>query len=122
MGWKHSSSSKNKEKTFQKRKWEALSEESDTIMTVEYPKCLGCGYCCKQVQCAVSFMQFGAQDECPALRFHDGRHWCGIIEDASEGENVQYIAALCIGAGCTSNLNSERQKYAASQAKKAKKS
>jgi len=33
------------------------------------------------------------------------------LDEASPGEMVQYADALHIGAGCTSNLNTERKKY-----------
>ena len=67
----------------------------------DYPKCVGCGWCCKKVQCIVSYMKYGKKDVCPDLRQHDGRYWCGIFEDASEGARVQYNDALSIGIGIT---------------------
>lgn len=77
----------------------------------DYPKCVGCGYCCKKIQCIVSYSKYGTQEKCPDLREHDGRYWCGIIEDATEAELVQYTGALHIGEGCSSNLNTDRLKY-----------
>jgi hypothetical protein len=76
-----------------------------------FPECVGCGYCCKTVQCLLSYRKFCIQKRCPALRFHDGRYWCGLVEDATDLEKVQYITALHIGAGCSSDMNSERRKY-----------
>ncbi len=75
-----------------------------------YPACLGCGYCCKKVQCVVSLSKFGEKKKCPAIRFHDERYWCGIIEDAPEAAKIQYTQALNIGEGCSSSLNSDRKR------------
>lgn len=82
-----------------------------TDATEEYPTCVGCGYCCKTVQCLISYAKYGLRKKCPDLREHDGRFWCGTYEDASEAERVQYTDALNIGTGCTSNMNTDRLKY-----------
>ena len=80
-------------------------------MTTDFPKCVGCGYCCKKVQCFISHAKYGLKDECPDLREHDGRFWCGVYEDAGELERVQYDDALAMNEGCTSNMNTDRLKY-----------
>jgi len=74
----------------------------------EVSPCLGCGYCCKESQCISSYNKHGFKVRCPDLSFHDGRYWCGLIENSSPLEVVQYTDALSIGAGCCSTLNSDR--------------
>lgn len=68
---------------------------------VRWP-CVGCGYCCKKAPCFLSQRTFGDQKagECPALRYHDGRYWCGLVEDGDETVKRE----LAIGAGCSSAL------------------
>ena len=51
-----------------------------------YRPCVGCGYCCTKAPCVLAARIFETRDwqGCPALRFHDGRHWCGLVEDAED--------------------------------------
>lgn len=59
--------------------------------------------------CATGTARFGAKPPCKALRHHDGRYWCGIIEDALEGEQARLIEELAVGTGCSSPLfNTDR--------------
>ena len=79
----------------------------------EFPACLGCGYCCKKAPCSLAMSKHGAVAPCPSLRFHDGRYWCGEVEDAkTEKERNFIVGNLYIGAGCCSSLNSDRRKKA----------
>jgi hypothetical protein len=99
---------------------------------IMFPKCVGCGYCCKQARCATSFI---AQDtlnrnpllkinaklpksepECPFLYWDKDRYRCFLAQ------NEVYARFLAIGEGCCSSLNSERRKYGKSQEKTPKKS
>ena len=57
--------------------------------------CVGCGYCCKKAPCSLS-MRLYNKEKCPALRYDGKRYWCGIVQE------------LAIGAGCSSDLNSDR--------------
>ena len=66
--------------------------------------CVGCGYCCSKVVCILGFERFGPNPPCPALKEHDGRFWCGIVEQATGMEKEELIDQLAIGAGCTSTM------------------
>lgn len=68
---------------------------------MSYPACIGCGYCCKKVQCGLSVRLYGVRSYCPALEYRRGRYWCRHA--ASCG------ILLDIGAGCCSTLNSDRR-------------
>jgi len=74
----------------------------------EVAPCVGCGYCCSKVLCMLAYQKHFSEGvtspPCPELRHHDGRYWCGIIEDAPEGQKIQYMEALGIGAGCSSSM------------------
>lgn len=80
--------------------------------------CVGSGYCCRKAPCweawryypEMSIQNFGSEDSpgCPALRERDGRHWCGLVEDAQGEEKWRLQQSLSIGAGCCSSLNSTR--------------
>lgn len=73
--------------------------------------CVGCGYCCKEAMCItgrIAALRKGkletllqAVEVCPFL-YHDGeRYLCELAEEMS--------FELCIGAGCCSPLNTNRQ-------------
>ena len=67
--------------------------------------CVGCGYCCKTVPCQYAILHLGVRlgEECPAL-YHDDERWrCEAAEDPL------LVAAVGIGAGCCSPMNSDRQ-------------
>ena len=66
--------------------------------------CVGCGYCCSKVICLVGFQKHGPKNPCPELREHDGRFWCGLIEDAKGIEREELMDQLAIGAGCSSTM------------------
>lgn len=66
--------------------------------------CNGCGWCCQQEVCGMALeIDGGLEAPCPFLRSHDGRFWCGVIEQAA---NVDVAFAghlawrLGIGVGC----------------------
>ena len=67
--------------------------------------CNGCGWCCQNEVCVLGEAVFGEAQAapCPALRNHDGRFWCGVVEEA-ERRNVAFGAhlkwSLGIGIGC----------------------
>ena len=85
--------------------------------------CVGCGYCCSKVVCIIGYQKFGGHPPCPALREHDGRFWCGLVEDAKGMEKEDLIAELAIGAGCSSSmLNTVRDSQIAKMEKKDEKS
>ena len=68
-------------------------------------RCNGCGDCCVQEVCGLGIEVLGesAQAPCPLLRQHDGRFWCGVIEEA-ERVDVAFAGhmkwRLGIGNGC----------------------
>ena len=69
--------------------------------------CIGCGYCCLKAMCAVGVAYLGRrEDRCPFLH-QDGRgvYLCAL---AVNGGDLAH-AALGIGTGCCSPLNSTRQ-------------
>jgi len=96
-----------------------------------WPECVGCGYCCKKVRCAVSFIAEEhlnindlykvegkvpeTEPECPYLYWDTDRYKCFLAQ------NEYFREMLAINTGCTSTLNSERRKYGKSQAKTTKK-
>jgi len=80
--------------------------------------CVGCSFCCSQALCAIGNAKHGVRPPCPELRHHDGRYWCGIIEDAPEHSRAQYMEVMAIGAGCSSSMfNTMRDAQIASMKK-----
>jgi hypothetical protein len=80
---------------------------------VSHAACVGCGYCCKAAPCvaAVHRGRVSADGECLELVFDGERYRCNyILDPPAEGEEW-WRRQLCVGAGCCSNLNSEREKY-----------
>lgn len=64
--------------------------------------CVGCGYCCKKVQCQGSLFKHGKMQTCPELQWNGKRYICKQAK-AWEGE-------LDIGGGCCASLfNSYRE-------------
>ena len=62
--------------------------------------CIGCGYCCRKVRCAISYQMFKTDDKkCKALKWNGKRWICEI---------VCFIPT--IGFGCSSALNTYRLK------------
>lgn len=61
--------------------------------------CCGCGYCCAQGPCLLAAEQLDMAllrdwTGCPFLRWHDGRYWCGLVEDAARGDGVEYYSRM----------------------------
>ena len=92
--------------------------------------CVGCGYCCKEARCAVSFAAESAanrpmfkfngkiprtEPECPFLYWNKDKFRCFLAK------HKLWKTMLDFGEGCCCSLNTERLKYGPSQAKKAKK-
>lgn len=71
--------------------------------------CIGCGFCCRQGPCSLGHE--GAHGHCALLRW-DGSKWrCSFMNDCMPKEAKQAImAAVAIGAGCCSSLNTYRRK------------
>jgi hypothetical protein len=67
--------------------------------------CNGCGWCCQQELCQLARNCFGEDypAPCPVLVVRDGRHWCGMVEEADR-HNVSFGAhwrwMLGMGVGC----------------------
>lgn len=68
--------------------------------------CNGCGVCCLVEVCGLGLEVLGGkptQAPCPFVRTHDGRMWCGVIEEATK-EDIAFGAHLSwrlgIGSGC----------------------
>lgn len=79
-------------------------KEQDPVEDLVQPRpCVGCGYCCKKVQCGLSIVSYGRKSVCPALYECNGRYWCLMADD--------YPEVLAIGAGCCSPLNSARREH-----------
>ena len=72
-------------------------------------ECVGCGFCCRKAPCGLALRLFGGVERCPLLNYHDGRWWCGAVENARGPLREDYIKELDIGGGCCSNLNTDRQ-------------
>lgn len=72
---------------------------------LEFPPCVGCGYCCKKALCALGSELHGHELPCPSLFEKGGRYWC---REAMKSDDV--AQALYIGEGCCSSMNSDRQK------------
>lgn len=76
-----------------------------------YPKCVGCGYCCIEVPCGVALrIHGGGLKECPEL-FWDKEvkmYRCSIMTGDSQIAR-HYRKELSAGAGCCSSLNTWRQ-------------
>lgn len=58
--------------------------------------CNGCGRCCEEQLCDMALQILDdANNEtvtgppCPFLKYHDGRSWCGVIEEADR-QNVAF--------------------------------
>lgn len=68
-------------------------------------ECVGCGYCCMKSPCMVCVCEYGlVVRECPALYWNGEMYRCRLIE-----EDAKYAAALAVGAGCCSSLNTWRR-------------
>jgi len=67
--------------------------------------CNGCGFCCREEVCGLGreVMGVGVQAPCPLLREHDGRTWCGVVEEAAK-KDVAFGGwigwRLGFGSGC----------------------
>jgi len=73
----------------------------------EYPKCLGCGFCCMSSMCSVGISMLGRRvEQCPYLfwSWRSGRYWCELVLTGRIEPEV-----LATGFGCPSNLNSWRK-------------
>lgn len=69
--------------------------------------CNGCGVCCIAELCQIGSAAFGdIPGPCPALQFHHGRFWCGLVLAEYEGRRQGIIElpllehTLAIGRGC----------------------
>lgn len=81
--------------------------------------CVGCGYCCRQAQCMVGIRVYGAATPCPGLvrvqrpLVQAGYQYrCKLVLDEQERGDEKAALVLCIGEGCCSPLNSDRQRFA----------
>jgi hypothetical protein len=64
--------------------------------------CNGCGYCCAAEVCRVGLAVYGKDTPapCPAITFHDGRFWCGVVESATPKMKPIVELVLGVGFGC----------------------
>jgi len=67
-------------------------KEYDDEEAIPIFDCVGCGYCCKHVQCAISIRQYGYRTMCPALIWEEKLYRCKFAE--------KYGKQLGIGKGC----------------------
>lgn len=74
----------------------------------EYPKCVGCGYCCLKTMCLIGLLAHGTfEKRCPYLFWQEKqkRYRCSLVPDmTTHGKE-----SLGIGAGCPSSLNDWRK-------------
>lgn len=85
-----------------------MTEQRLPMVTLQRPamgaRCNGCGECCAAAVCDLGLEVLpSAQAPCPFLRQHDGRFWCGVIEEAEKadiafGGHLKW--RLGIGIGC----------------------
>lgn len=66
--------------------------------------CNGCGWCCREEVCGLALeIHAGVKAPCPFISEHDGRTWCGVVEEASK-RNEMFGAhlgwRLGFGRGC----------------------
>jgi hypothetical protein len=65
--------------------------------------CNQCGFCCREEICSIGQQMYpNAAAPCPALKWHDGRYWCGLVE-MMKGDRLYHGALtmmLGIGLGC----------------------
>jgi hypothetical protein len=83
--------------------WERVGRETP---------CVGCGYCCHKRPCGLAISRMKPEEEhCPFPTYHDGRWWCGLIEQAATPEErEELMQALYIGVGCSSSLFNQDRK------------
>jgi hypothetical protein len=79
--------------------------------------CSNCGLCCAAQLCDIAEGAFpGASAPCPALEWHEGRSWCGLVtnptrhinphfavEDRAEADAIMiplFLQVIPIGQGC----------------------
>ena len=66
--------------------------------------CNGCGYCCREEVCGLGLEVLpDAVAPCPFLSEHDGRTWCGVVEEAARKDIAfggWFAWRLGIGRGC----------------------
>lgn len=71
-------------------------------------ECVGCGFCCLQARCSLSVRIWPNGDgECQALIWDGSRYKCKLALMSGQ-RGAEYRAALYIGDGCCSSLNSWR--------------
>ncbi len=89
-----------------------LIKEGDVKTTTISPSCVGCGYCCCKAPCCLAVQGHGFTKlhrlyedggACPELSWNGQQYRC----DLAAGD-ARYAAALYIGAGCCSSMNSDR--------------
>ena len=75
--------------------------------------CVGCGFCCRQAQCAAAVRVYGSQGKgtCPGLKWdsQNKRYWCALCQ-APHRLGEAYRKELAIGTGCCSPLFNEDRK------------
>lgn len=69
--------------------------------------CVHCGWCCRQRTCGWADWD-EAKHQCSALEERDGLFYCGKYADILGKPTSEVCPAF--GAGCCTNLNSDRQR------------
>lgn len=87
---------------------DSVPEVMPDLELEDYPNypCVGCGYCCRKVQCGWSLREYGELVTCPELVQEQAVWRC------KAANNPELAAAVGIGAGCCSPMNSDRGKHA----------
>lgn len=79
--------------------------------------CVGCGYCCITSPCLAGIRYFVSKKGkeikdfikgCPGLKWNDKRYICELTLLPDE-KGEEFRKELCIGAGCSSDLNNWRK-------------
>jgi hypothetical protein len=91
-------------------------------MALTEGKCLKCGYCCKQGVCPYGEWN-KRKGQCKFLRgSKPGEYTCGKYDEIKDDKKAMAWWSPAFGAGCSSGLNTDRQRLARSlkESKKAK--
>jgi len=70
----------------------------------QYPKCVGCGYCCLKAVCISVFADESGRCDYLEWREEEGRYRCALAE-----EDKFFALNVYIGKGCSSTLNTWRK-------------
>jgi len=79
--------------------------------------CVGCGWCCKRSSCGFGSWDYEKKVCKELIDNGDGTYRCGALHAITSLPQAIWYAAPAFGAGCCSNLNSDRQRIVRKQAR-----